>query len=71
ALDDFDPARAEAFLRGVASRVPLLQLSARKGMGLQAWFDWLRARRIGIGRTARSFSYRPHDRTAESAATGN
>ncbi|MEX0957864.1 MAG: hydrogenase nickel incorporation protein HypB [Burkholderiales bacterium] len=71
ALDDFDPARAEAFLRGVASRVPLLQLSARKRMGLQAWFDWLRARRIGIGRTARNFSYRPHDRTAEPAATGN
>jgi hydrogenase nickel incorporation protein HypB len=41
-LDDFDPARAETYLRNLASTVPLLQLSARKGLGLDAWLQWLR-----------------------------
>ncbi len=41
-LDDFDPARAEQCLRQLASTVPLLQLSARKGPGMAAWYDWLR-----------------------------
>jgi len=41
-LDDFDPMRAESYLRNLASSVPVLQLSARKGLGLEAWFDWLR-----------------------------
>ncbi len=42
-LDDFDPARAEGYLRALASRAPLLPLSARKSLGLDAWLDWLRA----------------------------
>ena len=41
-LDDFDPARAEQCLRQLASTVPLLPLSARKGQGMAAWYDWLR-----------------------------
>jgi hydrogenase nickel incorporation protein HypB len=41
-LDDFDPARAESYLRNLASTVPVLQLSARKGLGLEAWLHWLR-----------------------------
>lgn len=45
ALDDFSPERAEWNLRNLASRAPLLPLSARKKIGLQAWFDWLRAER--------------------------
>jgi len=40
-LDDFDPKRAETLLRQIASRAPLLQLSARKGQGLDAWLKWL------------------------------
>ncbi|MCB1877599.1 MAG: hydrogenase nickel incorporation protein HypB [Chromatiales bacterium] len=43
-LDDFDPARAETSLRQLASTAPLLPLSARKGVGMRAWFDWLRQR---------------------------
>lgn len=60
-LEDFDPAHAEAFLRGVASRAPMLQVSARKRIGLGAWFDWLRKRRATLGKMKQGFSYRPHD----------
>lgn len=42
-LDDFDPERAESYVRNLASSVPVLQLSARIGLGLEAWFDWLRS----------------------------
>jgi len=41
-LDDFDPARAERCLRELASSAPVMQLSARRGTGLDAWLDWLR-----------------------------
>jgi hydrogenase nickel incorporation protein HypB len=43
-LDDFDPAYAEQCLRRLASEAPLIELSARKGDGMTAWLDWLRAR---------------------------
>lgn len=41
-LDDFDPAYAEQCLRQLASSAPLINLSARKGDGVDAWLDWLR-----------------------------
>jgi hydrogenase nickel incorporation protein HypB len=41
-LDDFDPRRAEHCLRELASAAPFLPLSARRGIGLEAWCDWLR-----------------------------
>lgn len=41
-LDDFDPQRAEACLRQLATPAPVLSLSARKAQGLEAWFAWLR-----------------------------
>ena len=40
-LDDFSPVRAEMNLRNLASTAPVIQLSARRDLGLQAWFDWL------------------------------
>jgi hydrogenase nickel incorporation protein HypB len=46
-LDDFDPARAEHHLRHLASEAPALQLSARRGHHLEAWFEWLRAELAG------------------------
>ena len=49
-LDDFDPARAEAHVRGLASGAPVLRLSARKGPGLEAWLDWLRSEVAAHGR---------------------
>lgn len=42
AMDDFDPARAEHYLRQLANPAPALRLSAKKKDGLDAWFDWLR-----------------------------
>jgi hydrogenase nickel incorporation protein HypB len=41
-LDDFSPALAEQNLRHLANPAPVLQLSARRGIGMNAWFDWLR-----------------------------
>jgi len=44
-LGDFDPARAERFVRRLASRAPILPLSARSGSGMQDWLGWLHAMR--------------------------
>ena len=41
-LDDFDPVRAEAYLRNLASRAPFISLSSRKNLNLQGWLEWLR-----------------------------
>jgi hydrogenase nickel incorporation protein HypB len=41
-LDDFDPARAETHLRHLANPAPVMRLSARKGLGMEDWLDWLR-----------------------------
>ena len=41
-MEDFSPARAEQALRRLASDVPVLEVSARKGRGLDAWTAWLR-----------------------------
>jgi hydrogenase nickel incorporation protein HypB len=40
-MEDFDASRAERCVRELASAAPVRALSARKGTGLQAWFDWL------------------------------
>jgi hydrogenase nickel incorporation protein HypB len=57
-LDDFDPQRAEGYLRNLASNAPFLRLSARgHGDGIAPWLDWLRAevleqrRRVERGET--------------------
>jgi hydrogenase nickel incorporation protein HypB len=42
-LDDFDPAYAEGCLRQLASTAPMISVSARKGQGMEAWLEWLRA----------------------------
>lgn len=41
-LDDFSPARAETYLRNLASPAPLIQASAKSGAGLEIWLQWLR-----------------------------
>lgn len=40
-LPEFDPQRAEASLRAVASTAPVLRLSCRSGVGMDAWCGWL------------------------------
>jgi hydrogenase nickel incorporation protein HypB len=73
-LDDFDPARAEGYLRALASRAPLLPLSARKHIGLTAWLDWLRAevrlckQQAALQRTQRPLA--PPDRARKPAIAG-
>lgn len=58
-LDDFDPARADACLRDLASAAPLLSLSARRGQGMAAWLDWLRTQHAAL-RRPRPAAARPH-----------
>jgi len=41
-LDDFDPAKAEHYLRELANDAPVLSVSAKKHLQLESWFDWLR-----------------------------
>ena len=41
-LDDFSPARAETYLRNLASKAPLILTSAKSGEGMNNWLNWLR-----------------------------
>jgi len=40
-LGDFDPARAESFLRNLANPAEVIELSARTGEGMNMWIEWL------------------------------
>ena len=40
-LDDFDSAKAEHNLRQLASTAPVLELSAKRGEGMENWLLWL------------------------------
>lgn len=52
-MDDFDPTRAEHYLRQLANPALALRLSAKKRDGLNAWFDWLRQEVAGQRQRAR------------------
>ncbi len=59
-LDEFDPARAEGYLRQLASQVPFERVAIRSGQErLAPWLDWLRqevaaqSARRAEGKTAR------------------
>jgi len=41
-LDDFSPEKAEQHLRELGSHAPTLNLSAKSGMGIEQWLDWLK-----------------------------
>jgi hydrogenase nickel incorporation protein HypB len=41
AIGDFDPGNAKRHLRELANAAPVLELSARSGIGLDTWLDWL------------------------------
>jgi hydrogenase nickel incorporation protein HypB len=38
---DFDVAQCRAWIGQVAPRATVLELSARTGDGMRAWYDWL------------------------------
>lgn len=40
-LGDFEPSKAENYLRQLANPAPVMTLSSRSGDGMQQWFDWL------------------------------
>ena len=46
---DFSPERFEAHVRRINPAAALLPVSATRGDGLQAWCDWLLARRDALG----------------------
>jgi hydrogenase nickel incorporation protein HypB len=79
-LDDFDPERAESFLRQLATDAPFLRLSVRGGDGIEPWLGWLRAEVISHReRIARGERSRPaiqpegellHETATLSAADG-
>ena len=41
-LDDFNPQRAEEYLRKLANTAPVIHTSAKSGIGMQRWLKWLR-----------------------------
>ncbi len=75
-LDDFDPAAAERHLRALANTAPVITMSARKGLQLEAWLDWLRneltahRRRIQDGNTLTP-AIQPEGIQQHAAATRN
>jgi len=40
-LDDFDPERAKAYLRDIASTAPVIALSAKDQSGVHQWIEWI------------------------------
>jgi hydrogenase nickel incorporation protein HypB len=40
-LDDFEIEKAETNLRNLASTAPVISLSSRKDLGMDAWIEWL------------------------------
>jgi len=41
-FDDFDPQRAERYVRELANPAPTLSLSAKQNMGMDRWIEWLK-----------------------------
>ena len=41
-FDDFDPQRAERYVRELANPAPALCLSAKQNMGMDRWIEWLK-----------------------------
>jgi hydrogenase nickel incorporation protein HypB len=41
-LDDFDPEKAEKYLRQLATEAPMLQLASRRNIDIDNWLNWLR-----------------------------
>ena len=46
---DFDVEQSLQALRTVNPTAPVLHVSARTGEGMDAWFDWIRARKAELG----------------------
>lgn len=70
-LDDFDPRRAEGHLRALASGAPVIELSARRGIGLEHWLEWLQSERAArVARGAGQRDGRSTDGVRDAAGSG-
>jgi hydrogenase nickel incorporation protein HypB len=58
-LGDFDAQRAERAVRELANAAPVLSVSARKAVNLDAWTDWLRGE-VAAVRMAQASAPRMH-----------
>lgn len=47
-LDDFDPSVAHTYLRQLANDAPVMQLSAKSGVGVGDWANWIRSELNGL-----------------------
>jgi hydrogenase nickel incorporation protein HypB len=59
-MDDFDPLRAEKAVRDLANAGPVIPLSARKAINLEAWQVWLRSEVAKI-RSSQDATSKPHE----------
>lgn len=41
-LDDFDPLRAEKYLRQLATEAPMMSVASRRNIDIDEWLNWLR-----------------------------
>ena len=70
-LEDFSPARAEAYLRNLANPAPMVHVSAKSGSGMADWAQWLREtidqhrQDLQSEPAARSGHHHSHDHDAE------
>ncbi len=70
-LEDFSPARAEAYLRNLANPAPMVHVSAKSGSGMADWAQWLREtidqhrQDLQSEPAARSRHHHSHDHDAE------
>lgn len=60
-LDDFEPARAEHYLRHLASEAPLFNIAARRNIDIDEWTAWLKDEiNAQRGRAERHETLRPN-----------
>ncbi|CAK0768926.1 hydrogenase nickel incorporation protein HypB [Gammaproteobacteria bacterium] len=59
-LDDFDPAKVERHLRNLANPAPIFQISARKGLGMDTWLNWLRTQLATQRKSRRALNIEHH-----------
>jgi hydrogenase nickel incorporation protein HypB len=62
-IEEFDVGRARAAVAGVRRNLPVLEVSAKNGQGLDAWLEWLQdalaLRRAAKRKPVRANAYAP------------
>ncbi|MBF0108804.1 MAG: hydrogenase nickel incorporation protein HypB [Magnetococcales bacterium] len=60
-MDTFQPSEAEACLRRLANSAPVMPISARNGLGMRQWLEWLEEKRSQVRQPEnRQRQLRPH-----------